>query len=189
MAISSSARSVMSTASVTALRMRRSSPGRVHTSPHAQRVMKSWKSAVKSVVRACARSTCSSPRTARRTSMPSSWRSWSDREEGRLMGPLEVDVELVAVGAGLGDEGRACVLVEARQHRIGGVGLSLVGEVHARDDLVQQPAGEDVEVDVGRLRGLAGGARDRPRLEGEDGPAPLVVGARAPEAAKVAAEA
>ena len=69
------------------------------------------------------------------------------------MGTLEVDVELVAVGAALGDERRARLLVEAREHRIGGVGLRLVGEVQARDDLVQQPAGEDGEVDVGRLRG------------------------------------
>ena len=75
------------------------------------------------------------------------------------MGTLEVDVELVAVGAGLGDERRARVLVEAREDGIGGVGLPLVGEVQAGDDLVQQPAGEDVEVDVGRLRGLVGGRR------------------------------
>ena len=59
------------------------------------------------------------------------------------MGTLEVDVELVAVVAALGHERRPRLLVEAGEHRIGGVGLALVGEVQARDDLVQQPAGED----------------------------------------------
>ena len=78
------------------------------------------------------------------------------------MGTLQVDVELVAVGAAPGDERRARVLVEAREDRIGGVGLRLVGEVQAGDDLVQQPAREDVEVDVGRLRGLVASSRDRP---------------------------
>ena len=39
------------------------------------------------------------------------------------MGTLEVDVELVAVRAALGDERRARLLVEAGEHRIGGVGL------------------------------------------------------------------
>ena len=70
------------------------------------------------------------------------------------MGALEVDVELVAAVDGPGDEGRARLLVEAGEHRVGGVGLLLVGEVQARDDLVQQPAGEDGEVDVGGLRRL-----------------------------------
>src|SRR3954449_7448694 len=35
--------------------------------------MKSWKSRVRSVVFAIARSTCSSPSTSRRTAMPASW--------------------------------------------------------------------------------------------------------------------
>ena len=78
------------------------------------------------------------------------------------MGPLEVDVELVAAVDGTGDEGRSRLLVEAREHRIGGVGLPLVGEVQARDDLVQEPAGEDGEVDVGGLRRLVVAGRRAP---------------------------
>jgi len=55
---------------VIALRMRRSRPGLVQISPQALRVIRSWKSAVKSVVLEIASSTCSSPSTSRRTSMP-----------------------------------------------------------------------------------------------------------------------
>ena len=57
----------MSDVSTATDRDRRSRPGRDHTSPHATRVMKSWKSAVSSVVFAIARSTCASESTSRRT--------------------------------------------------------------------------------------------------------------------------
>src|ERR1039458_3869809 len=57
-------------ASVSRLRVWRGRPGRAHISPQALRVMKSWKSRLKSVVAATARSTCSSPRTERRIFMP-----------------------------------------------------------------------------------------------------------------------
>src|SRR5680860_381223 len=46
--------------------------------------MKSWKSAVTSVVPATARSTCSSPSTSRRTAMPSMRRCSSLRDESVL---------------------------------------------------------------------------------------------------------
>src|SRR5436190_10723682 len=54
------------------LRVLRSRPGRVQISPHAYRVISSWKSRVKSVDRSIDRSTCSSPSTSRRTFIPSS---------------------------------------------------------------------------------------------------------------------
>ena len=53
-------------------RVLRSRPGRVHASPHAERVMYSWNGRVKSVALSVARSTCSSPSTSRRTFMPAS---------------------------------------------------------------------------------------------------------------------
>ena len=52
-------------------RLRRSRPGRVQMLPHAYSVISSWKSRVRSVVPAIARSTCSSPSTSRRTFIPS----------------------------------------------------------------------------------------------------------------------
>ena len=63
-------RMTASIASVMQLRVLRSSPGRAQISPHAYRVMKSWKSAVKASVAAWARSTWSSPRTSRRVRAP-----------------------------------------------------------------------------------------------------------------------
>ena len=51
-------------------RVRLSSPGRDQTEPQAPSVMKRWKSASNSVVRACAPSTCASPSTLRRTRHP-----------------------------------------------------------------------------------------------------------------------
>ena len=72
MGISFSARSAVSTDSVITLRVRRSSPARVHTSPQAPRVMNSWNGREKSVALAVARSTCASPSTSRRTCIPAS---------------------------------------------------------------------------------------------------------------------
>src|SRR4051812_32736855 len=189
MANSSSARSVSRIASVTALRMRRSMPGRVQTSPHAPRVMKSWNSAVKSVVPSIARSTWASPSTSRRTVMPAACRASSDGEEDGLIGALEMDVEAVAaVLAGRDEGGPGIVVREAGEHRVGGVGLLLVLEVQPRDDLVQEAAGEDRQVDV---RGLLAAVRrgHRAGLEREDRPRALDVGAAAPEAAELAVEA
>ena len=138
---------------------------------------------MKSVARACARSTCSSPRTSRRTSMPSAWRSSSDREEGRLIGPLEVDVELVAVVGALRRRASPAPS-SSRPASTGSAALAcgLVGEVDARDDPVQQPAGE--HRDGRRAAPARRRAGDRPGLTREDRPAALVVGARAPEAAE-----
>src|SRR5262252_3763832 len=59
---------------VSRLRVWRGKPGRVQISPQAFRVMKSWNSRLNSVVEATARSTYSSPRTARRTFIPCSRR-------------------------------------------------------------------------------------------------------------------
>ena len=53
-------------------RLRRSSPGRVQMLPQAYSVIICWKSALKSVVAATARSTWASPSTSRRTAMPAS---------------------------------------------------------------------------------------------------------------------
>ena len=52
----------------------------------------------------------------------------------------------------LGHERRALRLGQPGQHRIGGVGLRLVGEVEPGHDAVEQPAREHREVDVRRLR-------------------------------------
>src|ERR1035438_3524851 len=71
-ASSSSMPCAASMATVMQLRVRRSSPGRDQTEPHAERVMYSWKSAVNASAPATARSTCSSPRTSRRVVIPCS---------------------------------------------------------------------------------------------------------------------
>ena len=57
-------------ATVMQLRVRRSRPGRVQTSPQAARTKYSTKSSVSSLRAASARSTCSSPSTRLRISMP-----------------------------------------------------------------------------------------------------------------------
>src|SRR5687767_4193701 len=98
--------------------------------------MRSWNGAVKPVVLAWARSTCSSPRTSRRTRSP------SEPEEDGLMVSLEVDVEAVAAVLGGRDQRRAALGVEGGQQRVGVVGLWLVAEVDARGDPVQEPARE-----------------------------------------------
>ena len=75
---------------------------------------------------------------------------------------LEVEVDRVAAVRRRGDHGRALRVVEQREHRVGGVGLRLVAEVDPRDDAVQQPAGEQRDGEVRRLRPAAGGrARGR----------------------------
>src|SRR5215469_8942639 len=56
------------------LRVRRGSPGLVHISPQAQRVMKSWNGALNSLSFAFARSTWASPSTSRRTFIPALYR-------------------------------------------------------------------------------------------------------------------
>src|SRR3954451_4559282 len=100
--------------------------------------MNSWKGRVKSLVRACARSTCSSPSTSRRVRSPGS----SEGEEDGLTVPLEVDVEAVAAVLGGGDQRRAPLRLERAQQRVGGVGLLLVAEVDPRRHAVQQAARE-----------------------------------------------
>src|SRR6516225_5115625 len=52
------------------LRVLRGRPGRLHISPQAQRVMKSWNGALNSLSLAFARSTWASPSTSRRTFIP-----------------------------------------------------------------------------------------------------------------------
>src|SRR4051812_5921948 len=106
--------------------------------------MKSWKGAVKAVARACARSTCSSPSTSRRTRSP----GCSEGEEDGLMFALEVDAEGVPAVPGGSDQRRAAVRNERREHGIGGVRVRLVGEVDAGRDAVQQAAREDGDGDV-----------------------------------------
>src|SRR5215471_11925398 len=59
------------------LRSARDRPGLDQVSPHAYRVMKSWKSLVNAVVPATARSTWASPSTSRRTVIPCAARSAS----------------------------------------------------------------------------------------------------------------
>src|SRR4051794_24005075 len=86
--------------------MRRSRPGRVHTSPQAILVMKSWNGCVNGVAFAAARSTCSSPSTSRRTRSP------SDGIERRLLLALQVDV-VVAAGVEARDD---AVEQPAREH-------------------------------------------------------------------------
>src|ERR687893_2724616 len=139
--------------------------------------MNSWNGAVNSVVRACARSTCSSTSTSRRVRSP------SEGEEDGLIGSLQVDVEAVAAVHGLSEQRGALRLREPGQDGVGGVGLRLVGEVDAGDDPVEQPAREHGDVDV---RGLL--AVDAARLDRGDLPAAVVVGGRAPEAAEAGVE-
>src|SRR4029450_11327294 len=92
--------------------------------------MRSWESAVSSVVAAVARSTWGSPSTARRTDMPWSCRRWSsmpspsDGKEGGLLGALQADVEAQpVVPVGDGDQPGPDLRVGDRgQQGVGGVG-------------------------------------------------------------------
>src|SRR6478736_10226057 len=105
----------MSDESTATDRDRRSRPGLDQTSPHATRVMKSWKSAVSSVVFAIARSTWASDRTVRRTAMPCSYRasSVSPSPSGLVMNG---SFQVVAVGP-------VDAVEELPQHRGGGFGV------------------------------------------------------------------
>src|SRR5829696_7249299 len=100
--------------------------------------MSSWKGRLKSEARSCARSTCSSPSTSRRVRSPGS----SEGEEDGLTFPLQVDVEAIAAVLGGGDQRGSPLRLEAGHQRVAGVEVGLVGEVDARGDAVQQPAGE-----------------------------------------------
>src|ERR1700751_3023112 len=115
MCSSSSCCSAARTVRVTMDRSGRLSPGRDQISPQAYRVIQSWNGAVNSLVPATARSTCASPRTARRTAIPCSVRCSSS-----MVTPLS----LVAVirlllsgsvgGQGGGDEGVGVAQVAGR---------------------------------------------------------------------------
>src|SRR5574337_753312 len=98
----------------------------------------------------------------------------SDVEEDRLTFSLQTDVEPVAVAGPRGQECRTLGPVEAAEDRILAV-AGIVGEVEARDQSLEQPAGEDHHVEMGCLL-AAFGRRDATRSEGEDGVAALVVG-------------
>src|SRR4051794_445595 len=137
----------VSSAMVSALRVRRSRPGRDHTSPHAARVMYAWKGFAKSLADSVARSTYSSPSTSRRVAMPSS----SEGEEGGLMGSLEVDVEVVPAFGGLGDQrGPGGVVGQGGEDGVARVRLRLVAEVDAGREPVQQAARVDEHREVRR---------------------------------------
>src|SRR6187431_176265 len=133
--------------------------------------MNSWNGRVKSLVRAWARSTCSSPSTSRRVRSPGS----SEPEEDGFTVPLKVDVEAVAAVLDGGDQRLTPLRPERGQQRVGGVGLRLVAEVDARRDAVEQAAREHRDGDVRRLAALGGG------LAGDDLPAALGVRRTAPE--------
>src|SRR3954447_4849223 len=105
----------------------------------------------------------------------------SDREEDGLTLALQAHVEAVAVLAGLHDQRPAARLGHALEHRV--TAVVLVGEVDPGDAAVEHPAGEHVDVDVGRLA-----VAEPPGLEREDLPCALVAGRAAPEAAKVRPE-
>src|SRR5690349_21720475 len=109
--------------------------------------MNSWNGRVNSVVRACARSTCSSPSTSRRVRSPGS----SEGEEDGLTVPLKVDVEAVAAVLGSRDQRGAALWLERGQQRVRGVRLVLVAEVDPRRHAVQQAAREQRDGEVRRL--------------------------------------
>src|SRR4051794_27375401 len=95
----------------------------------------------------------------------------SEAEEGSLLVPLEMDVEVEAtVAGGPGDErGPGRVAGQGGEDRIGGVRLRLVAEVDARRQAVQQPARVDQHREVGR-------AAARGRLGRADAPAAVLTG-------------
>src|SRR3954452_20285591 len=62
----------------------------------------------------------------------------SDGEEGGLTGTLEAHVETVAVLLPHRHERRPRRVVEPGQHRVGGVGVLLVAEVDAREEVLEQ---------------------------------------------------
>jgi hypothetical protein len=80
---------------------------------------------------------------------------------------LQVDVEAVAVGRPLGQQRRAPLLGHRAQDDVLDIGLGLVGEVDPGDHAVQQPLGEDRDVDVRSLQ-AALAVRHPPRLQRAD---------------------
>lgn len=93
-------------------------------------------------------------------------------EEHRLALALHVDVEAVDVALALRDQRVAPLGRHALQHRVGGVGRRLVGEVDARIGMQQHAAHEDDDVDVRRLLRI-----DTAGLDGVEDEAVLGVGA------------
>src|SRR3981189_790786 len=88
-------------------RVRWSKCGRVQISPHAWRVIRSWKSELNEFLLAIDLSTQASPSTLRRCAMPSSRRFWSSIdfsrhcEFGTGLGPILMDETNAAVIARL----------------------------------------------------------------------------------------
>ena len=81
-----------------------------------------------------------------------SLRTESHREERRLAGALEDDVEAKRAVLCACDEGRPLLGLEPEEHGILGVRRLLVGEVHARRDALEEAASEDPHEKVRRLQ-------------------------------------
>ena len=97
--------------------------------------------------------------------------SGSDREEDGLIVALQADVEPVAGRlVAVGDQAASAVVADGRQCRVGGVGVELVTEVQPGDDTVEQPAGEDRDHEVRRLRRTVTGRHGRGGLTRADRP-------------------
>src|SRR3712207_3180506 len=89
-------------------------------------------------------------------------------EEHGLLLTLQIDVKTEGAVEWVGDQRRAQLRVlDRREHRVGRVGLLLVGEVDPCDDLPEQPAREDRDVDVRRLGPIVG-AGDGTWLDGQE---------------------
>src|ERR1700733_1989449 len=71
-------------------------------------------------------------------------------EEGRLVRALEIDVEAQHVAFLPGDQQVAILLGNELEHGVGAVGLGLIGEVNARQRLLEQATGEHRHVQVRR---------------------------------------
>ncbi len=81
--------------------------------------------------------------------------------------PLQADVEAQAAVLGDRDERLALLGREPREHGVGRVRLRLVREVDARDGPLEQPAGEDTDLDVRRLQPPVR-PRHAPGLDGDE---------------------
>src|SRR5579872_4679328 len=102
----------------------------------------------------------------------------SEREERRLVLALEVDLEAQRALRRPRHQERAVLLGNEPEHGVGAVRLRLVGEVDARQRLLEQPAREDGDVEVRRLDTAVRGRR-RLGLAHDDRVGAVLVGARA----------
>src|SRR5712692_7871576 len=107
-------------------------------------------------------------------------KSASDGKDHRLPFALQPDIEVQHAGATLRDQRLPARRLDEVQHRIGRVGLRLVGKMHSRHQVTEKATREDGHVQV---RGLHPTIRGRSRGWLDDDKAERALGVR-PDAAE-----